>query len=107
MGWKTKECLDFPHTCPVIDDGLAVIAEAVEQAIPESEHYDDSALCDAIMAAITPLIEAVRKTNVDMRKAADDRIEELCGDVDSLKDRLHELGRDCERLQSRLSEYES
>lgn len=106
MSWRTKNQLDFPHTCPVIDDGIAAIADAVWQAIPESEHYDDSALCDAIMAAITPLIEAVRKTNVDMRKAADDKIEELCDDVDSLKDRIHELERENSKLLSKLEDYE-
>lgn len=110
MAWRrVKDQLDFELTCPVIDGNLSRIEASVWENLPATgdiEGYDDRMVCDTIMEAIRPHIEAVRETNIQMMAAADREIRELIQEIEGLKDDLDGKDREIDRLERRLMDLE-
>lgn len=80
--------LDYGHTCPDIDASLASIKDDM------SYHVSN------IMDDIKVEIEKVRSTNEEMRKAADEQI-------DNIMERIDELENENKELQEKLEEMKA
>lgn len=92
--------LDFSHTCPQIDKAISAAKSDIESRL--SDYIEQ--LCPLMPAArvselsrkwgeemyneISPAFEAVRETNEDMRKAADEQISNLIDEVADLEYRI-------------------
>lgn len=101
--WK-KGTLDFDITCPVIDGEIEGIEYSVSECLFRVAGLDDPKLVAGMMEVLSPHLERVRKTNIDMRAAADSQIGELTDERDDLKDKLDENGREISRLEGLISD---
>lgn len=97
--------LDYPDTCPAIDDAIyaaekgiyAIIEEIVIDCNPYMKHTAEvdsdfvEGHADTLYAMIEEGFEGTRKTNEKMREQASYQIENLNEEVTELKIRIEEL----------------
>jgi predicted nucleotide-binding protein (sugar kinase/HSP70/actin superfamily) len=102
----SKTIFDFPYTCPIIDGEFDIInnfisdifEEHIENFFPNYyqlknwEKIRNDFRYD-LFNNIKVSLEKVRKTNIDMRKAAE-------GEIEDLKDIINELQEEIERLKN-------
>ena len=102
--------LDYPDTCPAIDDAIynakenlgSKVEEIVIDCNPHMKHTAevDSDFIDGYVDILYELIEegfeGTRETNENMRSQANYQIEELEEEVTELKIRIEELEKEVE-----------
>ena len=91
--------LDFGITCPLIDDGIAAVSAVIYDMLCEAGVPGAGALSDSMDAAMLPIIEKVRQTNIAMRMAADDQIKALVAEVEELREEIERKEGEISRLE--------
>ncbi len=99
MGWKKKTELDFDITCPIIDGAFEGVEEEIWKLL---QNTDCSHLIDKLAEAIRPHLERVRKTNIDMRKAAEEQLQGLTDEIEALESKMDDKNREYESDKSHL-----
>ena len=101
MRTMTKRHLDFHNTCPDVDRGVSLMEDTLDSLIYDlvqelSPKFGDTDAAAGFISdtvkyfsqQLEPIYENVRQSNVDIRRAADYQIDELCDKIDDLE---HEL----------------
>lgn len=94
----TNRYLDFHNTCPDVDRGISLMEDTLDSLIYDLVQDLSPKFADTDAAAgfisdtvkyfsqqLEPIYENVRQSNVDIRKAADYQIDELCDKIDDLE----------------------
>jgi len=83
--------LDFKNTCPVIDSNMKYVLDDISDILGE----DPGDCYGAIERVVREALENVRETNVSMRSAADDQLNELAEEIETdMNSRISELERE-------------
>lgn len=110
--------LDFPYTCPDINDEIRglkdtlrdeideILSEAVPNWVGSSKDEFITGNIDRIYAQIISVVETVRSTNEDMRSAADDQIDQLDLEIEEKEDFITELEEEIFNLKSHIDDLE-
>ena len=96
--------LDYPHTCPIIDDGISDAHNSIERAfedfVSDLSHEAEvkfpnyivneliGRYTDALHEEIEYIFEKVRRTNSEMRDAANGQLSQLEEEISILRDEL-------------------
>ena len=111
--------LDHGYTCSDIDGAIteikAEMASTLDDVISDyapqtrDEDREDAAngFADDLYGEIESHIEAVRKTNEDLRSAAERQLEEMQDRIDELESEVNDLECDKDRLEDEIHELES
>lgn len=97
----TNRHLDFHNTCPDVDRGISLMEDTLNSLIYDlvqelNPKFADTDVAEGFISdtvkyfsqELEPIYENVRQSNVDIRKAADYQIDNLCDRIDDLE---HEL----------------
>ncbi len=93
--------LNFPLTCPAIDGCLETVKQIIESQIEslldecetETKPYNiiHQRHSGMLYDAIADEIEEIRRTNSDMRNAANSQLSEMYDEIESLYEEINEL----------------
>lgn len=98
-----RKSFNYPHTCPEIDRGISDAKDSIGRELVSIVQYlksefdvtiDDTQVDDWIENIYTQVegaFEAVRDSNVDIRSAAEERIDELLNEIGDLENEIDNL----------------
>ena len=110
--------LDFPYTCPEIDDEMDgfreesadIIREIIKRVAPKLDEDDRNEVIndfsERLYKVYEPRFEEVRSTNHQMRDAADSQLTHLSNDLDGARYERDEAQSELERMRYRVQELD-
>jgi len=106
MAYGRKDYFQFGLTCPLIDNGIGAIDDIVDDFFSDRLGIEDRSIYRELLDLICPEIEAIRKTNMNMRETAEDLAKDLYGEIDDLKDDLKDKEKEISRLEDKIQDLQ-